>query len=111
MKKLGWAGVIAGVLLLGGCAAPPTPAQAERETQGDAAFLAELRPRLSPHADLEDAALIGLGRQACAEFAEGVGQVDLRLLDGEQPTATGKYADSSAIGYWAAVSYCPEAWD
>ena len=111
MKKMGWIGVIAAAVLLAGCASPPPPAQAERETEGDAAYLAELRPRLSSNSELEDAALIELGQQACAEFAEGVGQVDLRLIDGEAATATGKYADSSAIGYWAAVAYCPEAWD
>lgn len=103
MKKLGLMGVAVAALLLTGCSAPVV------ESAEDANYIAELRPRLT--AEATDAELIALGREACSEFETGTQQVDLRLIEGEQPTATGKYADSLAIGYFAAVAYCPEAWD
>jgi len=111
MKKMGWIGVIAAVMLLAGCASTPARAQEASGLEGDAAYLTELRPRIGAAAALPDAELIALGYTACAEFATGTAQDALRLIDGEAATATGKYADSSAIGYWAAVTYCPEAWD
>ena len=89
-------------------AEPSEPATAE---DADAAFLAYVRAELPPKTSIGDAPdeqLIAAGQEACAQVTEGVAWEDIRLVEGEQPSGTGYYLDTSAILNGALYNYCPE---
>ena len=136
MKRTTIAAVSAALLLaLTGCAGNPSgadesdsdatptsvesaaPLTAESSTPSaepdaaDAGFLQYIDEELPPAtsiANATDEQLIAAGHDACEQAAAGVAWEDIRLVDGEEPTANGDYLDSSAILNGALYNYCPE---
>lgn len=79
--------------------------------EADAAFLQYVEDELPPTTSIADAAdeqLIAAGHEACEQAEAGVAWEDIRLVEGEEPTPTGDYLDSSAILNGALYNYCPE---
>ncbi|MEJ6554021.1 hypothetical protein PQI51_03160 [Microbacterium esteraromaticum] len=77
----------------------------------DAGYLAEVERRTPPQTVLgqfTDAQLIALGHDGCKQIDAGVKFEDLRLVDGEAPSAGGYYLDTSAVFNSALLNYCPQ---
>jgi hypothetical protein len=90
--------------------ASETPA-AEDLTAEDEQFLSIVRGELLPDsgiADATDADLIAAGHDGCEQVEAGVPLEEIRLVEGEEPSSTGYYMDSSAIFFGAQQVYCPE---
>ncbi len=77
----------------------------------DASFLRYVADELPPAtsiADASDAQLIAAGHDACEQVSAGVPWENIRLVEGEEPSAQGYYLDSSAILNGALYFYCPD---
>lgn len=77
----------------------------------DAGYLAEVERRTPPRtvlSQLPDSELIALGHEGCKQIDAGVKFEDLRLVDGEAPSAGGYYLDTSAVFNSALLNYCPQ---
>ncbi|WP_067198939.1 DUF732 domain-containing protein [Microbacterium sp. XT11] len=89
-----------------------TPAPtSDSASEADAAFLQYVRDELPPTTTIgnaTDAQLIAAGHQACEQVLSGVAWEDIRLVEGEEPSSTGYYLDTSAILNGALYNYCPE---
>lgn len=80
-------------------------------SHADEKFLAYVRSETLPAtviADASDAELIAAGHEGCEQVKAGVPLEEIRLVDGEEPTAGGYYMDTSAIFSGAQLAYCPE---
>ncbi|MBE7952902.1 DUF732 domain-containing protein [Microbacterium sp. R1] len=96
----------------------PEPLAAESPTTSpsssaelDARFLDVVRGELLPGSGITNATdeqLIAAGHDGCEQVKAGVPLEQIRLVDGEQPTSTGYYMDTSAIFFGAQQVYCPE---
>lgn len=74
-------------------------------------FLDYVRAELLPTsgiADASDAQLIDAGHEGCEQVKSGVPLEEIRLVEGEEPTAAGYYMDTSAIFSGAQMVFCPE---
>lgn len=91
---------------------PEPEATADYITENDdAGYLAEVEKRTPPRTVLDqftDAELIALGHEGCKQIDAGVKFEDLRLVDGEAPSAGGYYLDTSAVFNSALLNYCPQ---
>lgn len=93
----------------------PEPLVAETSSpeasEADTRFLEYVRSELLPTtqiADATDEQLIAAGHEGCEQVKAGVPLEDIRLVEGEAPTAAGYYMDTSAIFSGAQMAYCPE---
>lgn len=134
MKKLGWIGAVAGVLLLAGCSAPtgeivtttipsaehpsseaeasaPLVAEAPAAPEADdAAYLEYVRENLLPETQIPNATdeqLLAAGNDACTRIAGGEDAAGMVVVEGEQPWENGYYYDSIAIIGGATQFICP----
>lgn len=93
-------------------ATPEPETTADYLTENDnAGYLAEVEKRTPPRTVLDqltDTELIALGHEGCKQIDEGVKFEDLRLVDGEAPSAGGYYLDTSAVFNSALLNYCPQ---
>lgn len=80
-------------------------------SDADARFLEYVRSELLPTtqiADATDEQLIAAGHEGCEQVKAGVPLEEIRLVEGEEPSTTGYYLDTSAIFSGAQLAYCPE---
>lgn len=59
-------------------------------------------------ANATDEQLVTAGHEACEQLLNGVDSESIRLIEGEQPAASGYYMDSGTIIDGARRFYCPE---
>lgn len=59
-------------------------------------------------ANATDAQLVEAGNEACKQLISGADSESIRLIEGEQPSASGYYMDSGTIIDGARRFYCPE---
>ncbi|WP_270366137.1 DUF732 domain-containing protein [Microbacterium algeriense] len=91
-------------------AEPPTTSPSS-SAELDEKFLEVVRGELLPGSGITNATdeqLIAAGHDGCEQVKAGVPLEQIRLVDGEQPTSTGYYMDTSAIFFGAQQVYCPE---
>lgn len=79
----------------------------------DAAFIEYVRSELAllpatGIANAEDDQLVAAGHEACEQLLAGADSESIRLIEGEQPAASGYYMDSGTIIDGARRFYCPE---
>ncbi|MEJ1087060.1 hypothetical protein WDU99_01870 [Microbacterium sp. Mu-80] len=89
----------------------PEPTADYITTNDDAGYLAEVEKRTPPQTVLDqftDAELIALGHEGCKQIDAGVKFEDLRLVEGETPSAGGYYLDTSAVFNSALLNYCQQ---
>ncbi|WP_431863031.1 DUF732 domain-containing protein [Microbacterium algeriense] len=95
----------------------PEPLTAETPTSDpddvDAQFVEYVRSELAllPSTSIANATaeqLITAGHSACEQLLAGKDSESIRLIEGEQPAASGYYMDSGTIIDGARRFYCPE---
>lgn len=95
----------------------PAPLVAETPSSDaenvDAEFVEYVRSELAllPStgiANAEDDQLVAAGHEACKQLLAGVDSETIRLIEGEEPAASGYYMDSGTIIDGARRFYCPE---
>ena len=88
-----------------------TPGATDAGSDADEGFLKYVHDELPPNTTIGDASdeqLIAAGHEACEQVESGVAWEDIRLVEGEEPTPTGYYMDTSAILNGALYNYCPD---
>lgn len=118
------------VVLLAGCSAPTasegpspsapstaplvaeSPVPAPSAETADTAYVSAIRTATEANDDSQvasasDEQFIQAGRDACEQIADGTDVFDVRVVEGEEPTAIG-YEDSLRISGAALEHLCPE---
>lgn len=93
---------------------PITASEPADDAEGaDARFLEYVRTELAllpstgiAHATDEE--LIAGGHEGCEQLREGVDPETIRLVEGEEPAASGYYMDTATIIGGAMREYCPD---
>lgn len=86
-------------------------AEADEASSADGEFVAYVRGELLPDTGIGDASdeqLVDAALKACELLLAGTDSESIRLVEGEQPAASGYYMDSAAIIDGARRFYCPE---